>query len=162
MQSKKAYKNRLKASNTWRINHPERHNFLNKRWNKKNPEKVKIIKKRNYMKNPEKARQAVKNWQKNNPELLKKIRDNSARKHLYKIRKEQFEQMKKSQKNKCLICKQKFVKTPHIDHCHKTNKIRGLLCCFCNTGLGNFKDNQEFLQSAINYLQLSKEVLNGC
>jgi hypothetical protein len=39
-----------------------------------------------------------------------------------------------------------------IDHCHKTGKIRGLLCKNCNQGLGQFKDNIDLLLSAAKYL----------
>lgn len=39
-----------------------------------------------------------------------------------------------------------------VDHDHKSNKFRGWLCHACNTGLGAFRDNQETLQKAINYL----------
>lgn len=44
----------------------------------------------------------------------------------------------------------------NLDHCHKTQKIRGLLCGQCNTGLGMFGDNIEWLRSAIKYLQEDK------
>ncbi len=40
-----------------------------------------------------------------------------------------------------------------IDHCHKTGKVRGLLCFSCNLGLGKFKDNTSLLQKAISYLE---------
>lgn len=40
-----------------------------------------------------------------------------------------------------------------VDHCHKTNKIRGLLCINCNNGLGAFKDNVFSLNRAIQYLK---------
>jgi len=44
-----------------------------------------------------------------------------------------------------------------IDHCHNSLKIRGVLCGFCNTGLGAFKDNIKSLINAIAYLQASTE-----
>ena len=58
------------------------------------------------------------------------------------------------QNNKCKICLVEFSNvTPNVDHCHTTNKIRGLLCRACNTGLGQFKDNTKLLTKAINYLE---------
>lgn len=40
----------------------------------------------------------------------------------------------------------------HIDHCHRTGKIRGLLCNSCNNALGVFGDNVSGLRRAIKYL----------
>lgn len=40
-----------------------------------------------------------------------------------------------------------------VDHCHKTGKIRGLLCRNCNQALGLAKDNVTILESAIKYLK---------
>ena len=39
-----------------------------------------------------------------------------------------------------------------VDHCHKTGKVRGLLCDLCNSGLGRLKDSVELLKKAIDYL----------
>lgn len=41
-----------------------------------------------------------------------------------------------------------------VDHCHKTEKVRGLLCYTCNVGLGMFRDNTEYLKTAIEYLDV--------
>lgn len=44
-----------------------------------------------------------------------------------------------------------------IDHCHATNRIRGILCRTCNTGLGQFFDNTERLKNAIKYIDKHKK-----
>lgn len=60
---------------------------------------------------------------------------------------------------KCGICQCEITRgTWFIDHCHITNKVRGLLCLHCNTGLGSFKDNIASLTSAISYLLTTREV----
>jgi hypothetical protein len=71
----------------------------------------------------------------------------------YGLTQDDFNTMLKEQTNKCKICEMEFTKTPHIDHCHETGVVRGLLCQLCNTSLGGFKDNPDILRSAINYLQ---------
>ena len=63
------------------------------------------------------------------------------------------------QGNVCAIC---GTSNPRLadwcaDHCHTTMKPRGLLCVNCNAGLGYFKDNLEYLQSAIDYLNKWRE-----
>jgi hypothetical protein len=73
----------------------------------------------------------------------------------YGITIEQKLEMIASQDNRCAICKEPFVimKHTHVDHCHGSTKIRGILCNQCNTALGSFKDSPLLLQSAINYLE---------
>ena len=48
-----------------------------------------------------------------------------------------------------------------VDHCHKTGKIRGLLCSSCNSGLGLLGDNAESLWVAYLYLTYSEGDLHG-
>lgn len=44
----------------------------------------------------------------------------------------------------------------HVDHCHQTGKIRGLLYGRFNIGLGCFEDNPELLRAAANYIERTK------
>lgn len=73
----------------------------------------------------------------------------------YNLTVEQYNEMLKEQNHKCCICGLDEVDNKvklAVDHCHKTGKVRGLLCKFCNVGLGNFKDNINSLSKAISYL----------
>jgi hypothetical protein len=45
----------------------------------------------------------------------------------------------------------------HVDHCHSTSEIRGLLCRHCNLLLGHAKDRIVVLQAAIEYLRKDAE-----
>jgi hypothetical protein len=101
-----------------------------------------------------KARQ----WRKDNPENtdrhLVRMRER-AKERRYGITQEQFDQMLVDQNNKCKICCIEFkgTKFTHIDHCHDTNRVRGLLCNDCNLALGQFMDNTDIMDNAIKYLQ---------
>lgn len=69
---------------------------------------------------------------------------------------EDYDQMFADQNGCCDICgvHQSEVKTRFaVDHNHKTGEVRGLLCGCCNKGLGQFKDNTEYLAKAITYLK---------
>jgi hypothetical protein len=67
----------------------------------------------------------------------------------------QYESLKQNQNNSCAICKTELQAgmQAHIDHCHSTNIVRGILCRWCNIGLGHFKDSIENLKSAQKYLK---------
>lgn len=53
----------------------------------------------------------------------------------------------------CAICFEDIEKSAYMDHDHQSNYIRGLLCRKCNWGLGNFRDNTELLERAVEYLK---------
>ncbi len=76
--------------------------------------------------------------------------------HRHSITQPEFDSMLAAQGGACKICGQALESSGrtglHIDHDHKTDKIRGLLCSSCNVGLGFFRDDPERLIAAINYL----------
>lgn len=60
------------------------------------------------------------------------------------------------QQELCAICHRhsnEFKSRFHVDHCHKTGKIRGLLCFNCNVMLGNSLEKPITLSNAISYLK---------
>ena len=71
--------------------------------------------------------------------------------------KEIFDKQLETQNNMCAICGDEFnekipMKKKAADHCHISNKPRGILCRNCNFLIGHAKDKVEILASAINYL----------
>lgn len=75
-------------------------------------------------------------------------------KRFFGISVEDYEQMLNNQGGVCYICKSPPKgKRLAVDHDHTTGKIRSLLCQHCNTGLGHFRDSEELLTKAINYLK---------
>ena len=69
----------------------------------------------------------------------------------FKLTEDQYNDLMKNEN--CQICNAELTKKC-IDHCHSTNKIRGVLCNNCNTALGLVGDNTQILQSMIEYLQM--------
>lgn len=74
-----------------------------------------------------------------------------------------YEELLQKQNGLCAICNKTNTTTRNgkikryaIDHCHKSGKVRGLLCGFCNSALGYFKDKIELLKKAIAYIEDNK------
>lgn len=89
------------------------------------------------------------------------VRNNRLKKN-FGISLKEYEEMYINQKGLCKICENpEKAKQPNseairmlcVDHCHRTGKIRGLLCTNCNILLGQSKDNTQILLNAIKYLK---------
>jgi len=96
-------------------------------------------------------------WLKDNPEKARESARGRNIKIKYGINKKDYEILLKEQRNRCAICRTKTPRTLNnlsfcIDHCHKKNIIRGLLCSICNRILGLLKDNIKILYKMIEYL----------
>lgn len=69
----------------------------------------------------------------------------------FKLNKDDFIELIK--KEKCEICGKKIQgKDLKIDHDHKTNQVRGILCNECNLGIAYFKENPNLFKKAMHYL----------
>ena len=73
----------------------------------------------------------------------------------YGLSKSQYHELMDSNNGCCHLCNKKLKTTrqKHIDHCHETGKVRGILCQGCNTALGKLGDNEEGLTKALRYIQ---------
>jgi hypothetical protein len=61
------------------------------------------------------------------------------------------DEMVASQMGLCAIC----LKAPavHVDHCHKTGRVRGVLCFNCNSAIGKLEDDPDVGRRAVAYLE---------
>jgi hypothetical protein len=119
-----------------------------------NKEKYKIWDKNNYLKHIDERKIKAKIWREKNKEEIAINHKKNWYFKKYGITLEERNNRIQSQNNKCMICGEefKYSKNIHVDHDHKTGKLRDMLCDYCNGGLGLFRDNVETLQKAINYL----------
>ena len=77
-------------------------------------------------------------------------------KHKFGFSKEDYEAMWEAQGKCCAICKTTEARGRgdfHVDHNHKTDEIRGILCAECNVGIGKLLDSPKVLKSALAYLE---------
>ena len=127
-----------------------------------------------YEAEPERRRRAAeraKAWQARNPdkhaEILRRYRESGRaaelmrRAHLkrkFNLSVEDYEAMLAKQGGGCAICAAPAPEgqSLHVDHCHDSGAIRGLLCFRCNAGLGLFDHDGERLARAASYLQSAR------
>jgi hypothetical protein len=99
-------------------------------------------------------------WNKNHPEKTRYHVRKSSLKKKYGLTMAQYEAMWEAQQGRCanvrcnftgeLLCYQR--NGLHVDHDHKTGKVRGLLCSTCNKAMGMLGDDPGRLLGLIEYL----------
>lgn len=92
-----------------------------------------------------------KDKRKKNPDLIRSWH----RQRVYGITIDQYRSIISQQNNRCAICRRDFIslnRAPDTDHCHKTNRVRGILCHKCNVGLAYIED-MFFRKNALQYLE---------
>jgi len=116
-------------------------------------EKRKDYWKKYYAENAERERERGRQNRAQNPEKRKQFNRKSLLRQ-YGLTPEMFAEKETEQNGKCAICGQtNNGKTLHVDHNHKTNAVRALLCTRCNNVLGQVDDDIDLLQALIAYIQ---------
>jgi Recombination endonuclease VII len=151
------------------------HALYMQKWRRKNPEKVAVYDKQYQKDNMPKKLAGNRSWYHRNKERLQKARRariaslseearralrarNTALSKKYKLKKfglteGSFAALLKEQGGVCAICKGSNKRGRlAVDHCHKTGRVRGLLCHRCNRAIGAFEDDPALLRAAITYL----------
>ena len=110
-------------------------------------------------------RELVRDWRERNPrkrQAYRQLVKTKERAQAHGLTEAQYRQLLDSQGGVCAICGQPERRTRKstgvrlslaVDHCHKTGRIRGLLCGDCNYALGILDDDIERLESAVEYLR---------
>ncbi len=112
--------------------------------------------------------QAKKWYWNNRHKVLKKSKDlkfqqerlNYGLLYRYNISLEKYNELLKKQNSVCAICKNSEsskhqngkIKRLSVDHDHRTERIRGLLCMNCNIAIGKLNEDIKLFQKAIDYL----------
>lgn len=133
----------------------DRQNELHKEYRDAHKEERAAYHKDYSKKNADKFKGYRRKYRETNAEAIKQRDRISWIKTKYGLTVEQYDAMIHAQSGQCAICGGSLEDTrkTHIDHCHSTGQVRGVLCHACNVGLGHFKDDVDVLARAINYLQ---------
>lgn len=107
--------------------------------------------------NPEKSREKKRLWVENNAERLKENNRNWVLKSKYGLTREDYDAMIAAQHGRCAICRSDNPGATvwNVDHCHRTGRVRGILCGSCNRALGLFNDDPQACRAAALYLEES-------
>lgn len=136
-----------------------------KAYYRRNKQRIRAKQRTLYAANPEPAKTASHKYRREilgaQPRAPKLSRDEvnrrkreRTRRQTYNVSPEQYEDMIARQKDCCAICERSFEtsRERNIDHDHRTGRVRKLLCCDCNRGLGCFRDSMAALFRAAEYI----------
>ncbi len=114
------------ARDAWRVTNKERDNERNKAYNRRNAERIR-------------GQKLTKYWPGSTWEQA--LANHAA--------------LVAAQSGRCAICSKPGHPTRglHVDHCHASGVVRGLLCYNCNAGIGRLQDDTAILANAIAYLR---------
>ena len=125
------------------------------RYYTKNKEKVRETKRRYIANNRDQERARQRNWRNRRRDHVRERKTAYCLRTKYGISVSDFDAMMTKQASRCAVCDLLFTagRKPHVDHDHKRNTVRGLLCGSCNRALGLFGDSRFNLARAVKYLE---------
>lgn len=130
-----------------------------KKWHAANAEKCREITKKYRQSLPIEVKRArYQKWAKQNSGRVTFLSRRNALRRKYGLSLEKYDSILASQAGVCAICHAPPTLENCkcgllvVDHCHRTGKVRGLLCSNCNSGLGFFKENTQTLLHARCYV----------
>jgi hypothetical protein len=106
--------------------------------------------------NKDKVKATSRRYRDNNLEKVRERDREASFKKLYGLTIAERDQMLADQGGECAACGSRNPASKlgwHTDHCHKSEKVRGILCANCNTALGHAKDSVDRLRLLISYLE---------
>lgn len=109
------------------------------------------------------ARENQRKYREANPQLCARRIAESVLKANYGMDFEDWARLYEAQRGRCAGCSRQllFDWTTHVDHDHKTKKLRGLLCVDCNMILGRVHDNPDTLVQLAMYLEANDNFAPG-
>ena len=97
-------------------------------------------------------------WRQANPEQSRASITNATLRLKYGITLSDYEFMLASQEGGCKVCGLAPTKHRlHVDHCHATGKVRGLLCQPCNVSIGKMRESPELLRALATYIEENRD-----
>lgn len=122
-------------------------------WYRANKGRARETKRRYYEANRERVNERQREYKASRPRQYKAYRLKS-----FGLTIDDFERMLAEQDGVCAGClhpptgEDRQNAVLHVDHCHETGRVRGLLCGRCNTGLGLLRDDPETLHRLAAYV----------
>lgn len=125
-------------------------------WQQRNKDHLNAKGRARHAANPEKTKEVQQRYRANHRDLVA-YRRRKVTLAAYGLTVKQYELMLVGQGDCCALCgsadPEHWSGQFQVDHCHKTGRVRGLLCARCNGGLGLLGDSPEILRRAALYVE---------
>jgi hypothetical protein len=165
---------RTRSRQRWADDNPDKMSESRAKWLAANPEKAALAVKNWTERNAEYRAEYGAQWKRDNrekinqqraerrrheravnPEKARADRRRRALKDNYGLTVEEYDAMWAAQGEVCAICKraEPMGRGWHVDHCHDSSVVRGILCSNCNVALGMLSDDADRLRAAVAYLE---------